>query len=145
MIDWQYPAIEAAKTVISAVSTINKVGEYPDDLSLSGGVTVVALVSDRDENYELHTGNQMTGYMDISVKIYVPKKKGFGLSKALLIQNDVVNAVLASLTLSGTVTSISLTSISKGDISTDPNNAGYSEQVYVRDILFSVQKIVSRS
>jgi len=144
MIDWQYPALTAAKTAIEAISGVHKVGEYPDDLALCGGSTVVVLVSYGDEVYDLHTGDCMDANMDILVKIYVPKKKGHGISKALLIQNDVVNAILADLTLAGTVTSISLTAVRKGDISTDTNNAGYTEQMYIREILFNCIKTVAR-
>jgi hypothetical protein len=52
--------------------------------------------------------------------------------------------MLASVTLGGIVTSIELTAVRKGDISNDPNNAGYSEQVYCREIIFNCIKTVAR-
>jgi len=145
MTDWQYPVVAASKALLKAISGINKVGEYPEDLALNSGSIVVALVGDGDEEYTVKTGGQMDVDMALSIYLYVPKKKGYGISKALEMQNDVVNAMLASLTLGGYVSNIKLTSVRKGEIANDPNNAGYSEQVYCREIVFTVMKIVSRT
>ena len=135
MTNKQYPVIEAIKVILATITSLRFIGEYPDDLSKIGQRFPAVIIEDSDETYDIFAGNVYKTYMDIYLHVYseiiIGKTK---MEKMLDLQAEINDAILADLTLSGTVVNIRLTEVTK---ETEQNTAG--QQINHRRIKYNVE------
>jgi hypothetical protein len=150
MTNLQYLVLLKLKEKLQAISGLNFVGIYPDDLDKIGQRFPAAMIKDSDEDIpQFNAGKQVRIAYTVKVIIYHELRLGYARIKDVLdLQIAVVNAVTSGLmTLDGTVTQCNGYSVAKGDLTPAPlaDGSGYSGEVTQREIVFTFTLYDNRS
>jgi hypothetical protein len=121
MTNKQYLCILDIQGTIQAITSIQYVGLYPDDLSLIGQRFPAVIIEDGDETYDIVAGNVYHCDMVVKVHLYIHLNTNTTKMKSMLDYQALINdAVLEDLTLGGNAVNIKLTEVEKETIENEP-------------------------
>jgi len=133
-------------TVIVALSSIHKVGTYPDDVTKIGKNFPSVMIGDGDELWESSSGDREIVTYDVPVYVYhnIKNSRTTVMNETTI---EVIKAILADLTLGGNAVDTVIESVEKGNYSEEEDyyNPGFYPNLTVRRINIQITYFDCRS
>ena len=139
MTNYQTAIIDEIKARLTALGTFKVVGEYPEDIVKLGISYPSILVIDEDEDFEAFSSNLQQSNWNISL-LFCHSGRINRIKELSDLQASIITAIMDGYNLSGTVATLNLIGIEKGNFTNDlgKDDIGYSDYKTNRKIKFKV-------